>query len=602
MTTIKLLPDLLISQIAAGEVIERPASALKEILENSLDAGATEITAQLAQGGIKRIGITDNGTGIRKDELLLALSRHATSKIDSLQDLENINSLGFRGEALASIASISRLTLTSRQPDEKHAWQIHAEGGQLSDPEPAALSSGTVLEVRDLYFNTPARRKFLKTGATELAHCVEVFKRIALSRPDVRFTLRHDDRTLYELLPADLPHRIAAILGDEFRQTALPVSEQVADLHLSGAAALPAYSRSARDQQYFFVNGRFVRDKLIAHAIREAYRDILHLNRHPAFVLFINMAPDRVDVNVHPAKTEVRFHNPHALHQFVFHSLQKILASPPRHAPTPFLQAGMGSPVTMENPVTYSGSGHQNTMPLWFRTTAAQPSPGAYHIASPTENRYSGITTTAATTHSGQHPENQEIPPLGFALGQLMGIYILAQNSDGLIIVDMHAAHERIVYEKLKSDMENHSVAMQSLLIPVVFEATSLERLTVEQEHDTLRQMGFDVAALSPTALTIRAIPAILQDSDPIRLIRDVLKETDRFGSSQLLAGERNQLLSSMACHSAVRANHALTVTEMNRLLREMEVTERSGQCNHGRPTWFSISLADLDRMFMRGK
>jgi DNA mismatch repair protein MutL len=600
MTTIKLLPDLLISQIAAGEVIERPASALKEILENSLDAGATDITVRLVQGGIKLIGITDNGTGIRKDDLLLALSRHATSKIDSLQDLENITSLGFRGEALASITSISRLTLTSRQPDEKHAWQIHAEGGQLSDPVPAALSSGTVLEIRDLYFNTPARRKFLKTEATELAHCVEVFKRTALSRPDGRFTLQHNDRIVYELFPADFPHRIAAILGDEFRQTALPVNEQVADLHLSGAVALPAYSRSARDQQYFFVNGRFVRDKLIAHAIREAYRDILHLNRHPAFVLFIDMAPDRVDVNVHPAKTEVRFHNPHALHQFVFHSLHKILSSPSLHAPTPFPQTGVISPVTTENPVVYSRPGHQNSMPLWFNPTAAQPSPAAYHtdIASSTENRYSGVTATAITRQS----ENEEIPPLGFALGQLMGIYILAQNSDGLIIVDMHAAHERIVYEKLKSDMENHSVAMQSLLIPVVFEASSLERLLVEQEHDTLHQMGFDITALSPTALTIRAVPAILQDSDSVRLIRDVLKEIDRFGSSQLLVEERNHLLSSMACHSAVRANHALTVTEMNRLLREMEVTERSGQCNHGRPTWFSISLADLDRLFMRGK
>lgn len=602
MTTIKLLPDLLISQIAAGEVIERPASALKEILENSLDAGATAITIQLAGGGIKLIGITDNGTGIRKDELLLALSRHATSKVSSLQDLENITSLGFRGEALASIAAISRLTLISRQADEKHAWQIHATGGQLSDPTPAALSAGTMVEVRDLCFNTPARRKFLKTDATELSHCEEVFRRIALSRPDIRFTLQHHDRTLYQLPPADLPDRIAAILGEEFRQTALPVNEQVADLHLSGAVAVPAYSRSSRDQQYFFVNGRFVRDKLIAHAIREAYRDILHLNRHPAFVLFLDMAPDKVDVNVHPTKTEVRFHNPHALHQFVFHSLHKILSSPPGYAPAPLPQAGITlsqHPAAVTGLATYSRPGHQHPMPLWSGMVAAQPAPATYHNAMPaTENGYPGI---AAPTIGGQ-PDNQEIPPLGFALGQLAGIYILAQNSEGLIIVDMHAAHERIVYEKLKSDMDSHSVTMQSLLIPVVFEASSLERATAEQEREALRQMGFDIAALSPTALTIRAIPAILQDSDPEKLVRDVLKEIDRFGSSRLLADERNHLLSGMACHGAVRANHHLTVAEMNRLLREMEVTERSGQCNHGRPTWFPIRLAELDKIFMRGK
>ena len=603
MTAIKLLPDLLISQIAAGEVIERPASALKEILENSLDAGATDIAVQLAQGGIKLIGITDNGTGIRKDELLLALSRHATSKVSSLQDLENITSLGFRGEALASIAAISRLTLTSHQADEKHAWQIHTAGGQMSDPTPSALSAGTMVEVRDLYFNTPARRKFLKTDATELAHCEEVFRRIALSRPDIRMILQHNNRTLCQLPPADLPVRIAAILGEEFRQTALPVNEQVADLHLSGAAALPAYSRSSRDQQYFFVNGRFVRDKLIAHAIREAYRDILHLNRHPAFVLFLDVAPEKVDVNVHPTKTEVRFHNPHALHQFVFHSLLKILSSPPRHAsPAPLPQAGVTLPHPQEavtSSVIYPRSGHQHPIPLWSGMVAAQPVPVTYHNAMPaTENGHLDIATLTV----GRQPDDQDIPPLGFALGQLAGIYILAQNSVGLIIVDMHAAHERIVYEKLKSDIDNHSIAMQSLLIPVVFEASSLERLTVEQEQIALHQMGFDIAALSPTALTIRAIPAILQDSDSVKLVRDVLKEIDRFGSSRLLTDERNRLLSGMACHGAVRANHHLTITEMNRLLREMEVTERAGQCNHGRPTWFSICLADLDRIFMRGK
>ncbi len=588
MTAIKLLPDLLINQIAAGEVVERPASALKELLENSLDAGATEITVQLAQGGIKLIRVADDGSGISRDDLPLALARHATSKITMLEDLQRVASLGFRGEALASIAAVSRLLLTSRTAAEKHAWQLQVEGNRYSQPEPAALAAGSVVEVHDLYFNTPARRKFLKTEATEFAHCEETFLRLALSRAAIGFTLQHNGKVRHHLRPADAQQRIAAILGQEFVQTAAFIDEQAADLRLWGAAALPAYSRSSRDTQYFFVNGRFVRDKLIAHALREAYRDVLHLERHPAFVLFLEMDPMGVDVNVHPTKTEVRFRDSRALHQFIFHAINKALASPqqtlaPREAESTNPRTAAAFPV-------YS---RQNTMPL---ATAAQ-SPAFYQtlFGADTVPRIPLTPTAPPGTEA-------EIPPLGFALGQLLGIYILAQNDRGLIIVDMHAAHERVVYEKLKSALDSHTLSMQPLLIPVTFRADSLEITTAEENGAILRELGFEIVALSPTALAVRALPATLKDADAAQLARAVLREIREFGASQVLTGRRNELLSTMACHTAVRANRMLTVPEMNALLREMETTQRSGQCNHGRPTWFEISLTDLDKMFMRGK
>lgn len=608
MNAIKLLPDLLISQISAGEVIGRPASALKELLENSVDASATEITVQLFQGGIKLIRIADNGTGISRDDLPLALTRHATSKIHTLEDLQKVASLGFRGEALASIAAVSRLTLTSRGAGEKHAWRIQTKDRHLSPSEPAALASGTTVEIHDIYFNTPARRKFLKTEATEYAHCDEAFKRIALSRADIGFTLQHNGTIRRHLRPADARLRIAAILGDEFAQTSVFVDERAADLRLWGASALPSYSRSSRDNQYFFVNGRFVRDKLITHALREANRDILHLDRHPAFALFLEMNADGVDVNVHPTKTEVKFRDSRALHQFIFHTINKALASPQ------LVSAASVSPALDQEPgnrsraviAPFSAYARQCVMPL-APQIMPDASPGLPGRVAQSQAFYQ--TLFGASTESSVDSmaaaivdEKQEIPPLGFALGQLLGIYILSQNDRGLLIVDMHAAHERILYEKLKLALDNHKLSMQPLLIPATFQADSLDIATVEESSAVLCELGFEISVFSPTMLVVRAVPATLKDADVVKLAHDVVSEIREFGASQALTSRRNELLSTMACHGAVRANRMLTIPEMNALLREMEATARSGQCNHGRPTWFEISLADLDKMFMRGR
>ena len=611
MNSIKLLPDLLISQISAGEVIGRPASALKELLENSVDAGATEITVQLFQGGIKLIRVADNGIGISRNDLPLALARHATSKINTLDDLQKVASLGFRGEALASIAAVSHLTLASRGAEEKHAWRIQTKGGHLSQPEPAALASGTMVEMHDLYFNTPARRKFLKTEATEYAHCDEVFKRIALSRADIGFTLQHNGTVRRHLRPADARLRITAILGDEFAQTSVFVDEQAADLRLWGASALPHYSRSSRDNQYFFVNGRFVRDKLIAHALREAYRDILHSDRHPAFALFLEMNADGVDVNVHPTKTEVKFRDSRALHQFIFHTLNKALASPQSVSPASVSPAQDQESGNRSRAVVgpFSAYSRQRIMPL-----ASQPMPIAPPalsappgIAAQSQAFYQTLFGTGTESSDGSMTaaiieEKQEIPPLGFALGQLLGIYILSQNDRGLLIVDMHAAHERILYEKLKLALDSHKLSMQPLLIPATFQADHLDIATVEENSAVLCELGFEISVFSPTMLVVRAVPATLKDVDVVKLAHDVLSEIREFGATQALTSRRNELLSTMACHGAVRANRMLTIPEMNALLREMEATARSGQCNHGRPTWFEISLADLDKMFMRGR
>ncbi len=599
MAAIKPLPELLINQIAAGEVVERPASALKEIMENSVDAGADKIMVQLVQGGSKLIRVADNGSGISKDDLPLALARHATSKINTLEDLQKIASLGFRGEALASIASVSRLSMASRMTTEKHAWQVRVEDGRILQPEPAALAAGTTVEVHDLYFNVPARRKFLKTEATEFGHSEEAFKRIALSRPDIDFSLQHNGKVRSHLRSSDMVRRISSVLGEEFSQAAALVEERAADILLHGMVALPAYSRSTRDAQHFFINGRFVRDKLITHALREAYRDILHQERYPAFVLFLEMNPDGVDVNVHPTKIEVRFRDSRALHQFIFHAISKGLAAPCQGSNN-IEQRKPASPVTV------SPNLHQQSIPLeaiaqpsafyqtLFKTnTAPQESLAKEFLAdSPIKSNSSPVVVE----------EEKEIPPLGFALGQLHGIYILAQNEQGLVIVDMHAAHERIVYEKLKSALENQTISTQQLLIPVTFQADSLEVVTVEENSVTLCNLGFDVADLSPTSLIVRAVPVILQNSDMVKLVRDLLREIREFGASQILTEKRNEILSTMACHSALRASHLLTIPEMNALLREMESTERSGHCNHGRPTWFEISVVDLDKRFMRGK
>lgn len=610
MATIRLLPDQLISQIAAGEVVERPASALKELLENSLDAGSTDIQVSLLQGGIKQMRVTDNGSGVAKEDLMLALTRHATSKIASLEDLESVASLGFRGEALASIASISRTQLLSRQSGSKHAWRIASEGSDISAIEPAALDVGTVIEVSDLYFNTPARRKFLKTESTEFGHCEEMFTRIALSRPDVSLMLQHNERALNRFAVAEPERRFSEVLGSEFVAESMPVDESAAGLRLWGMAAKPTFNRNSRDTQYVYVNGRFVRDKVIAHAIRQAYQDVLHHDRHPAFVLFLELDPNLVDVNVHPAKTEVRFRDSQAVHRFIFHALHKALAIPTgvSNAVTANqAQYNPFSPQPTNTPAT-SGAMLYPTQQSQINLSAHEPSGFYQTLFGNTANQPISTAPLAADVlpNGAVMAESINEYPLGFAVGQVHGVYVLAQNKEGLVVVDMHAAHERIMYEKLKHALDSQTVHMQPLLLPVSFNADKLEVATVQEvlagNQSTLQQLGFDIAILSPNTLAVRAVPTMLQDADAVTLARDVLRDLREYGASRVLTERRNELLGTMACHAAVRANRSLSIPEMNALLRDMEATERSGQCNHGRPTWFQVSMADLDKMFMRGK
>jgi DNA mismatch repair protein MutL len=626
---IKLLPDQLISQIAAGEVVERPASALKELLENSVDAGSTQIQVALIQGGTKLLKVTDNGHGIAKDELELALTRHATSKIQSLEDLEQIGSLGFRGEALASIASISRTVLTSRQQASSHAWQISAEGTQGQPISPAALDEGTIVEVHDLYFNTPARRKFLKTENTEFGHCEDAFTRIALSRSQIGFLLQHNGKAIMRLAANTPQQRIADVLGSEFASQSVWLDEGNGGLRLWGMTASPTYQRHSRDTQYVFVNGRFVRDKLIAHAIKQAYQDVLHGDKHPAFVLFLELDPSLVDVNVHPAKTEVRFRESQAVHRFIFHSLHKALgktsaeiqASQPVQAPFNPFTPGLSMPrqqveIPLQNRSVFDG-GYQSNHVSNGAALAQQFYGQLYGDLKPTEASAIGSGQQSYSAEDFLNPislsEAVLIPeaahepqqyPLGFALGQLHGIYILAQNAQGMVVVDMHAAHERIMYERLKNALSEQAIATQPLLIPISFYAEKVEVATLQSLNgsDTLHKLGFDLATLSPTTIAIRAVPTMLQDADVVALARAVLRDLNEYGASRVLQERQNEILGTMACHAAVRANRQLTITEMNALLRDMEITERSGQCNHGRPTWFQVSLNDLDKMFMRGQ
>jgi DNA mismatch repair protein MutL len=582
MPAIRTLPDVLVSQIAAGEVVERPASVLKELLENGLDAGATEIDVALVEGGIKQIRVTDNGGGIDREDLPMALARHATSKIASLADLEQVRSFGFRGEALASIASVARVTLTSRVPAGAHAFSIAGEGGVIGSVRPAAHSPGTTVEVSDLYFNTPARRKFLRTDATEFGHCQEVFTRAALARPRVTFTLRHNGRVVERLGPTDLAGRAEAALGEEFARSMRPISEAGAGLALTGFAGSPGSARASRDAQYTFVNGRFVRDKVLGHALREAYSDVLHGDRHPAYAIFLDIDPRAVDVNVHPAKTEVRFRDSRAVHQFVFHATAKALAT-----------SAANSPVSSAAPIVTAANVARPRSMAQSALGVAQPV-AAYHAM------VASARAPAASVDS--QPDGAAEPTLGFAIAQLHGIYILAQNREGLVLVDMHAAHERIVYEKLKTGVENSQMATQKLLIPVTFSAEPIDVTTAEEHADTLHLLGFDIARISPTALALRALPAILAAANATDLARAVLHDIREYGASRVLIERQNELLSTMACHGAVRAHRTLTVPEMNALLREMEETERSGQCNHGRPTWYQMSLSDLDKLFLRGR
>lgn len=605
MPQIKILPDQLISQIAAGEVVERPASALKELLENSLDADSTEIKVSLIDGGIKQLKVTDNGNGIDKVDLLLSLTRHATSKIGTLEELESVSSLGFRGEALASIASISRTQIMSRAKGEKHAWSIHSNGSEPSAIEPCALDAGSIIAVNDLYFNTPARRKFLKKEATEFGHCEEAYTRIALSSPDVAFSLEHNGRMVSRYAIAEPVKRFKDVLGAEFAAETIEVDDEAAGLRFWGVAAKPTFSRGRRDTQYVYVNGRFVRDKLISHAIRQAYQDVLHHDRHPAFVLFLELDPQLVDVNVHPAKTEVRFRDGQAVHQFIFHALNKVLATPTGESSA--VTAGQ-APHNPFQSVNSSYPKHQSQINL----SANQQTPDFYQKLYGNEHQtYPNVlpTNSAPIPVSENVFEAEQVEgsyPLGFAVGQIHGIYILAQNADGLVVVDMHAAHERIMYEGLKQALDDKLVPMQPLLIPVSFNADRVEVATVNDilasGDETLKQLGFDIAVLSPSTLAVRAVPTLLQKADAVSLARDVLQEIGEYGASRVLTDHRNTLLGTMACHAAVRANRSLTIPEMNALLRDMEATERSGQCNHGRPTWFQVSMSDLDKMFMRGK
>ncbi|AUN95172.1 DNA mismatch repair endonuclease MutL [Pseudazoarcus pumilus] len=597
MPAIRQLPDLLINQIAAGEVVERPASVVKELLENALDAGARAIEIQLEQGGVRRIRIGDDGCGMDKADLALALDRHATSKIASLDDLERVGTMGFRGEALAAISAVARTTITSRATGSAHAWRIDGADRSVA---PAALDAGTVVEVADLYFNTPARRKFLKTEPTELAHCDEMFRRAALARPDVAFQFAHNARVSHRLPPTDPARRIGALMGDDFIEHARQVEADAGVLRLSGFACVPAYSRANRDAQYFFVNGRFVRDKLLAHAARQAYADVLHGQRHPAYVLFLELDPSGVDVNVHPAKIEVRFREARAVHQFVFHAISRALAesgaalaaerdpapSAP-HAPPPRWAPPVQGRLAMDS-ATRSY--------LDFVSTARLEAPTATAGGSePTSMPAPAMDTGPASA------VNVEDAPLGYAIAQLHGIYVLAQNARGLIIVDMHAAHERILYEKLKTVLDG-TPAVQRLLMPAVISLGARDMAAAEEHAHTLAAMGFEVAAAGPEELAIRSVPALLAQASAGELVRSLLAELREFPASEVVTARRNELLSTMACHGAVRANRQLSIPEMNALLRDMEATERADQCNHGRPTWTQFSIAELDRLFLRGQ
>ena len=602
---IQLLPDLLISQIAAGEVVERPASVLKELLENALDAGSSAIQIQLEEGGVKLIRVSDDGCGIARDELALALTRHATSKIASLEDLERVATLGFRGEALASVAAVARVTLTSRQSGASHAWRINAEA--VATPVPAALGNGTVVEMRDLYYNTPARRKFLKSEATEFAHCAEAVKRIALAHPAAAFTLAHNGRVSLHLPKSDARGRAGAILGDDFLAESRAIDtgnigEGGIGLRVFGHCALPAHSRPRSDAQFCYVNGRFVRDKLLSHALREAYQDMLHGSRYPAYCVFLEVDPASVDVNVHPAKTEVRFRDGRAVHQFVFHAVQRTLSST--------LTSSASRPLdTAPHASSVPGLGVASTRfgswaPRQDVLRINEPAAAAYFAFAETARTSgnSGVAASAQTPLSSRAQVDETTPPLGYALAQLHGVYILAQNVQGLIIVDMHAAHERILYEKLKNALDSRVLPMQALLIPAVFVAEALEVAAAEEHADALHELGFDVAPMGPAQLAVRSVPALLQAADPTALVRALLGELREHGVTQLLAARRNELLSTMACHGAVRAHRLLSLPEMNALLRQMEATERADQCNHGRPTWTQLSMADLDRLFLRGR
>ena len=614
MPQIRKLPQELVNQIAAGEVVERPASVVKELVENSLDAEATRIEIDIEDGGARLIRVRDDGNGIAAIELPLALAAHATSKIASLDDLERVLTLGFRGEALPSIASVSRFALTSRPRAADAAARIEVEAGQASSVRPAQHPVGTTIEVRDLFHNVPARRKFLRAERTEFAHVDELVKSLALARPHIEFRLSNNGKPLRMLRPADsdaaLNTRVAEILGEEFPERSLRIDHSAAGLRLHGWVGLPTASRSQADQQYFYVNGRLVRDRIVTHAVRQAYADVLFHGRHPAYVLFLELDPAIVDVNVHPAKTEVRFREGRLVHDFLYRTLNEALAGTRAGAVTSVI-AGVSPVPAVDAVVAANGQAHSPAQE-WRSQSGLRlgvHEPGTDYLARlagvPEKNFVTDHLRDILGRTAPQETALQsdgEVPPLGFALAQLAGIYVLAENAHGLILVDMHAAHERITYEKLKSAQTSDGIRAQLLLVPLALAVSSREAASVEEFGDELAALGFDIARSGPQSVTVRRYPGLLEGADVGGLVRDVLGDFVTHGRSARLEQTRNDILSTMACHGSVRAHRRLTLPEMNALLREMEATERSGQCNHGRPTWVQLSIADLDRMFLRGR
>ena len=669
MSRIAALPDHLVNQIAAGEVVERPANALKEIVENSIDAGATAIEVELAGGGIRLIRVSDNGGGIHPDDIELALHRHATSKIKTLNDLEHVASMGFRGEGLASIASVSRLTLTSRQDGSAHATQVKAEDGKLSSPTAAAHPVGTTIEAAELFFNTPARRKFLKSENTEYAHCATMLERLALAHPHIAFSLKRDGKQVFKFPAQSLHERIAAIVGEDFQAASLEIDSGNGALRLYGAIAKPTFAKPTfakgkTDKQYCFVNHRFVRDKVMLHAVKQAYRDVLHNALTPAFVLFLDLPPEAVDVNVHPTKTEIRFRDSQQVHQLVFHTLNKALAdtradltesvgnagevlheitgirpaatssenepsefrpnptassenifaaAPNTHASEP--RNAFSSGKTAPMPYQAARAPQQRSLSLresraalntyaeLFKNTAADEAD--IELAQFEQARFGTTSATSSETPARSFSDDPkpELPPLGFAIAQLLGIYILAQAEDSLLLIDMHAAAERVNYEKMKRQrQENGNLQSQRLLIPVTFAASHEECAALADHADTLAGFGLELSDMGGNTLAVRAVPAMLGKADVVSLAKDVLGELAQVGSSQTIEEHENHILATMSCHGSVRAGRQLTLPEMNALLRDMENTPRSNQCNHGRPTWVKLTLKELDALFLRGQ
>lgn len=624
---IRPLPEILINQIAAGEVVERPASVVKELVENAIDAGASRVDIDLEEGGVRLIRIRDNGSGIAPEQLPLAVSRHATSKIADLDDLESVATLGFRGEALPSIASVSRFTLCSRRAHDEHGSALQIEGGKIGEVTPRAHAPGTTVEVRELFYNVPARRKFLRAERTELGHIEEWLRSLALARPDVELRVSHNGKASRRYKPGDLysDARLAETLGEDFANQAVRVDHSGAGLRLHGWIAQPHYSRASADQQYLYVNGRSVRDRSVAHAVKMAYGDVLYHGRQPAYVLFLELDPTRVDVNVHPAKHEVRFRDSRLVHDFVYRTLKDALADTRAGMSAQEIGAGPAHPVDAAAVPTASSagasgfglvrgaapgsggggggfSGWRPQQPLGLQVADAPAAYAALYAAPAGVERAAALPPMPSENGLPVTSADAGVPPLGYAIAQLHGIYILAENAEGLIVVDMHAAHERIGYERLKNAHDGIGLQSQPLLVPITLAVGEREADTAESEAETLAALGFEVTRAGPGSLHVRSIPALLAHAEPEGLLRDVLTDLREHGQSRRVASARDELLSTMACHGAVRANRRLTVPEMNALLRDMEITERSGQCNHGRPTWARFSLAEIDRWFLRGR